>query len=109
MFILTSSDYNWQQCAELTLDSALDLSVAMMQKEREEKSARYVTIASGQENCKRFLSQKEMQPQFSILFKNVHDYCKNYTCMLTFLLSNKLAPSANILVQQLLKVGFLTM
>lgn len=35
LFILTSSDYNWQQCVELTLDSVLDLSVTIMQKECE--------------------------------------------------------------------------
>lgn len=64
LFILTSSDYNWQQRIELTLDSVLDLSVTIMQKECEEKPTHYMTIASGQENCKRFLSQKEMQPRF---------------------------------------------
>lgn len=64
LFILTSSDYNWQQCVELTLDSALDLSVTIMQKECEEKSPHDITIASRQENYERFLSQKETQPQF---------------------------------------------
>lgn len=56
LFILTSSDYNWQQCVELTLDSVLDLSVTIMQKECEAKSTHYITIARKQKNYKRFLS-----------------------------------------------------
>lgn len=106
LFILTSSDYNWQQCVELTLDSVLDLSVTIMLKECEEKSTRSITIASGQENCKWFLSWKEMQPQFSFLLKNVHEYCTNYAWTLIFLLFNKPTRSVNILVQWLLKVEF---
>lgn len=44
LFILTSSDYNWQQWAELTLDSVLGLSVTIMQKAREGKFSKEVTI-----------------------------------------------------------------
>lgn len=45
LFILTSSDYNWQQWAELTLDSVLDVSVTIMQKACEDKFSKEVTIA----------------------------------------------------------------
>lgn len=44
LFILTSSDYNWQQWAELTLDSVLDLSVTIMQKACEDKFSKEMTI-----------------------------------------------------------------
>lgn len=45
LFILTSSDYNWQQWAALTLGSVLDLSVTIMQKAFEAKSSEGVTRA----------------------------------------------------------------
>lgn len=58
LFILTSSDYNWQQRVALTLDSVLDLSVTMMQKECEGKSTHCRTIAGRQANYRRLLPQK---------------------------------------------------
>lgn len=76
LFILTSSDYNWQECVELTLDSVLDLSVTIMQKECEEKSTRYITIASRQENY-RFLSQKKCNLTAKFYFKNLNNKCTN--------------------------------
>lgn len=45
LFILTSSDYNWQQWAALTLGSVLDLSVTIMQKAFEAKFSKGVTRA----------------------------------------------------------------
>lgn len=45
LFILTSSDYNWQQRAELTLGSVLDVSVTIMQKACEDKVSEEATIA----------------------------------------------------------------
>lgn len=45
LFILTSSDYNWQQWAALTLGSVLDLSVTIMQKAFEAKFSKGLTRA----------------------------------------------------------------
>lgn len=45
LFILTSSDYNWQQRAELTLGSVLDVSVTIMRKACEDKVSEEATIA----------------------------------------------------------------
>ena len=105
LFILTSSDYNWQQCVALTLDSVLDLSITIMEKECEGKSTHCITMAGMQENYKRFLPQKETQPQFSTLFKNLHD-CANDTWTLIISFIQWICPSAKILVQQLLNVEF---
>lgn len=105
LFILTSSDYNWQQCVALTLDSVLDLSVTIMQKECEGKSTHCITMAGMQENYKRFLPQKETQPHFSMLFKNLPN-CANNTWTLIISFIQWICPSAKILVQQLLNVEF---
>lgn len=79
LFILTGSDCNWQQCVELTLGSVLDLSVTITPKECEEKATRYMTIASGQEHGKRFLSPQKRKATsgFKFYFEICTGYCAN--------------------------------
>lgn len=106
LFILTSSDYNWQQRVELTLGSVLDLSVTITQKECEEKSTRCLTIASGQGGqCSAFLSWRQSQPQIPIFtFKNAYGELHKSPKFIFFLF-NKKSPSSNILGWKLRKIN----
>lgn len=103
LFILTSSDYNWQQQAELTLGSVLDLSVTITQKECEAKSTQCLTIAGRQgSKCMGFLSWQELQPQPPISLLEMHtENCTDYLNFFPFI--QQKCPSSNILGKKLLK------
>lgn len=106
LFILTSSDYNWQQRAELTLGSVLDLSVTITRKECEAKSTQCLTIAGRQgSQYMGFLSWQELQPQPPIsLLEMSTENCTDYLNF--FLLFNKNAPLVTYLEESYWKIMF---
>lgn len=72
LFILTSSDYNWQQRVELTLDSVLDLSVTITGKECEEKPTQCLTMASRQGRPWGFSHGKNCNAASNFTFKSTY-------------------------------------
>lgn len=79
LFILTSSDYNWQQWAELTLDSVLGLSVTITQKAHEGKFSKEVTTESWVQLHSGFANGCWIQTE----------QCWKYTLLLTSVIRDK--------------------